>query len=101
MLPPNQLCADEWNTKEDPHNSIKNALFTYCGMSEGTSRAEATSNSKKNQVCNLSHYLDMLVWQSFLYVLGQKNHAVRQSIACLKNQSGNRSVENYIIFEIL
>ena len=50
MLPPNQhftVSKDELNTKEDTGKSMKNALYVLRNMPKGTSRAKATSNSKK------------------------------------------------------
>ena len=44
---PFAVSKDEWDTKEDTGKSMKNALYTYCGMPKGTSWAEATSNSEK------------------------------------------------------
>jgi len=35
----------------------------YSGMAKGTSRAEVTSNSEKNQACSLSHCWVMRVWR--------------------------------------
>jgi len=36
---------------------------TYCGVPKGTSRADATSNSEKNQARSLSRYRITLVWR--------------------------------------
>ena len=46
---------------------------TYCGMPKDTCRAEATSNSEKNQTRSLSCYRVTLVWrnQSVTYLLTQ------------------------------
>ena len=47
---PFPVSKDEWDTKEDTDNSMKNALYVlYCGMPKGTCRAEATSNSEKSK----------------------------------------------------
>jgi len=43
-LTPFVVSGDEWNTKEGPGKSMKSA---YCSVPKGTSRDEATSNSKK------------------------------------------------------
>jgi len=40
------VSKDEWDTKEDPGKSMKNALYLQ-RHSKSTSKAEATSNSKK------------------------------------------------------
>jgi len=48
-LPQNRhfvVSKDEWDTKEGPGKSMKNALHVQW-YSKDTSRAEATSNSKK------------------------------------------------------
>jgi len=41
------VSKDEWCTKEGSGNSMKNVLYAHSSMANGTSRAEATSNSEK------------------------------------------------------
>jgi len=43
---PFMVSKDEWDRKEYPGKSMKNALYVH-GMAKGTSRAEVTSNSNK------------------------------------------------------
>jgi len=43
---PFMVSKDEWNIKEGPGKSMKNACM-YSGMAKETSQAEATSNGKK------------------------------------------------------
>ena len=54
---PFTVSKDEWDTKEDTGKSMKNALY----VPKGTSRAEVTSNSEKNQARSLSNYQVTLV----------------------------------------
>ena len=49
----------EGDTKED--TKFIRMHCTYCGMPKGTSRAEVTLNSEKNQACSLSRYRVTLV----------------------------------------
>ena len=49
------VSKDEWDTKEDTkEDSMKNALYTYCGMPKGTCWAEATSNGEKIKLVALA-----------------------------------------------
>ena len=65
------VSKDEWDTKEDTGKSMKNTLYTYCGMPKGTCRAKATSNSEKIKPIalavielRLSEGIDQLLSQS-------------------------------------
>ena len=50
------VSKDEWDTKEETGKSMKNALYVLWYMPKGTSQAEATLNSEKNQARSLSCY---------------------------------------------
>ena len=91
MLQPNRHFAvskDEWSTKENTGQSLKNAL-KYCGMTKSTSRSKMTLNSEKikpvalavNELLCFSEGIS----ESIIYILSQWK--VVLDISCILGQS--------------